>query len=531
MFLIEALVKILMVMGVLVYFNINNAVIFIAIAAVILTIDLILHFGRKKDDLKEIILAIEEVANGNLSKKFVTKNKRFKKAAQNLNTIVENYRGALAQITLSSQNLISVTKKLSVATGETSKAVGEIAKTIEEIASGNAEQVDITKNTFNKSDKLKDISKNTSTVTLKAKQHCEETIKGFSESKETLQELMSRMIERTEKNKELSNKTKVISDKVAEINNIIDMVKSISKNTNLLALNAAIEAARAGEAGKGFAVVAEEVKKLAEESGDAVEKIGQMLKDFQSNIYLLIENIDDGIEEEQKDSDKANATQMSFENMRGWLNEIEKAIKEASKEVENQQEEVNQINKYLEEISNISESTAAATQQVSAATEEQTAVIDEISDEALSLKNMGEELESIIEKNSKIRMNQESLNKIKKRCIDYLVDLSKKPEVKNLDPKVQDELFKKISKENPDIPIIFTYTPDSYRIACSRDDIPVTDCRNRPWFIKAMSGEVYASEPYIAVDTKKVIMTVATPVYGNNNEIVAILGVDIEIES
>ncbi len=51
----------------------------------------------------------------------------------------------------------------------------------------------------------------------------------------------------------------------------------IASQTNLLALNAAIEAARVGEAGRGFAVVAEEVRKLAEESGNAAKNISSLI--------------------------------------------------------------------------------------------------------------------------------------------------------------------------------------------------------------------------------------------------------------
>lgn len=81
------------------------------------------------------------------------------------------------------------------------------------------------------------------------------------------------------------------TDKIATV---IDVINSISEQTNLLALNAAIEAARAGEAGRGFAVVADEVRGLAAKTRQSTSEVADMVSTIQESTRKVVGLMESG---------------------------------------------------------------------------------------------------------------------------------------------------------------------------------------------------------------------------------------------
>ena len=83
---------------------------------------------------------------------------------------------------------------------------------------------------------------------------------------------------------------------LATVAGVTEAISEIAGQTNLLALNATIEAARAGDAGRGFAVVASEVKKLAQETAAATNKINESIGALTAEAHAMLARIAAGVD-------------------------------------------------------------------------------------------------------------------------------------------------------------------------------------------------------------------------------------------
>ncbi len=186
-----------------------------------------------------------------------------------------------------------------------------------------------------------------------------------------------------------------------EIGQIVEQVSAIAAQTNLLALNAAIEAARAGEHGRGFAVVAEEVRKLAEESLAAVDKINNMITTIQSKTMDAVTAMKSGSEEAAKGADVVRNSGEAFENIMKINGEVASQVKDIARTTEEAAKASTNVVAAVQTVEEASKNISDRTQTVSAATEEQSAATEEI---ASSSRGLAEVAQTLNESASKFKV-------------------------------------------------------------------------------------------------------------------------------
>ncbi|MDH0303559.1 MULTISPECIES: methyl-accepting chemotaxis protein [unclassified Pseudomonas] len=141
-----------------------------------------------------------------------------------------------------------------------------------------------------------------------------------------------------------------LNNKTVNIGQILEVITSISQQTNLLALNAAIEAARAGEAGRGFAVVADEVRNLAHRTQESAQQVQTMIEELQVGARESVDTMGQSQRHSQDSMEIANQAGERLGSVTQRIGEIDGMNQSVATATEEQTAVVDSINMDINEI-------------------------------------------------------------------------------------------------------------------------------------------------------------------------------------
>ena len=262
----------------------------VAICAVIaIVVGSVLASGISKA-IRKVNRVLKKTSDGDLTGQISMKRKD---EFNVLSSSITNMIGSMKDLILKMTNVSGHVSDSAVQVGTNSEVLLEVTKNITEavdyINSGISQQAQDTESCLEQmnglAERINVVHENTDEISEIA----QEAQGAIENGMVIVANLGEKVQGTTEVTETIIREIRELNKESIAINSIIGTINEIAEQTNLLSLNASIEAARAGEAGRGFAVVSEEIRKLAEQSGNAGNQIGEIINHIQERLAATIE--------------------------------------------------------------------------------------------------------------------------------------------------------------------------------------------------------------------------------------------------
>ncbi|MCR5179139.1 MAG: hypothetical protein K6C95_09195 [Lachnospiraceae bacterium] len=311
------------------------------------------------------------------------------KLADKLGSVIRQTKQMSGNLKVSGSDLADSSNQASQASSQVTDAVGEVSK-------GAVSQAESVQTAATDTD---GIGRDIETITDNVGQldsYAQAMKKSCDRTMEAMDQLISQSREVTESVHEIDKTIQSTNESARGISKFSEAIMDIASQTNLLSLNASIEAARAGEAGKGFAVVADEIRQLADQSRKSADEIKAivetLLADAEASVDVM-KKLNDNFDQQGQMLD---STQQEVADMASNVNNVSDSAVQISERVQTLNSAKANLVEIIQDLSAISEENAASTEQTNASMQELNATFSVISESAVQLQQLADELEDTI---------------------------------------------------------------------------------------------------------------------------------------
>lgn len=347
-----------------------------ALLAIFLGIWMVRMIARPLARLKDLMV---EGAKGDLSVRteYVSRDEIGQLSAS-FNLMMGRITELVSQTSETARDVLDTAGELGDASRKTAVSAKEIAAATEEIA-GGAGSLALEAERGNELTEL--ISTQMQNV-ISANSEMDQAARGVGEASglgaKQLEELLKQTGHTGEMTSALVDRVNNLKETVFSVIKVLDVMKSITQQTNILSLNATIEAARAGEAGRGFMVVAGEVRQLADQSKQSIALVAGITDKIITEMNETVAVLSEVAPLFKQQMSSVKSTSDIFISVQGQMDDFITSLESVTTAIDSLSHSQGVLSEAMGNVSAVAEQSSATSQEVASLSNEQQNVSDQL---------------------------------------------------------------------------------------------------------------------------------------------------------